>query len=448
MSHHRSTFLAGIISGFVIGLSTGHLTLWRGKELSRPGLNSQDHVQIVPKELSYELGSPSEYLPFYSGEYETGVATIPATSPDGIDDDLSIESPLANAISIRTVELEDREVTQQPVFEFDQSEVQEPQPLAVPEALPIAPQVPTLPGNKIATNQSQLRTIIEQELPDLPAAQREIWLESLSEMSVEDATGVLRMWKAIGGQEPGLINLPTDPSITTPDPDKLPSAENSNPSSVGEIIQQAIAVHRQNLLMSSTLGYLRIVPRFTEEIQNQRPVVTGITEEFDFSPGQTLVTGNPLDLRIDGPGLFLVHDADGASLLTRRGRFSVNDEYQLALIDGAEEYVLQPVIQLPDDFERIIINWDGRISITENDNTMPREIGTIRICPIFQAHQLRYHKNGLIRLADGATPPIPTLPDGNGCGRLQQGIIEVSNVLPARELEQITRFQSESKLWQ
>lgn len=447
MSQFRSTFLAGVLFGFVVGLAVGHLTIWRVVDRSQAASSQLRPVQTAPWNSSYELGPRSDSLPFYPEEYAPGIATLPATTETEEFEPIEADSPLANAIAIRTVEMEDHGTAETPKFELDQIAVEEPQPLAVPEAIPIRPQTPASPVPLVSDVDPRLRKVIEQELADIPPAQREVWLESLAGMSIEDATGVLRMWKAIGGQEPGLMDLPLDPSLSPTVPDPPAKQELTVESSVTNAIQKAIEIHRQNLLMSSNLGYLRMVPRFVEEHRNGRAVMTGVVAEIDFGPGPSLSTGNPLDLRIEGAGMFLVHNADGTPLLTRRGRFSLNQNRQLALIDDDQEYILQPIVQFPEKCEQIMINWDGRISVISTPDQPTEEIGIIRICPIHQTHELRYYKNGLIRLAEGAEPPTPVLP-GNNIGRLQSGSVEVSNVSPAKELEQIQRFQSEIKLWQ
>ena len=451
MSSNRSTFLAGTIFGIVIGLPIGHLTLWStsNSQNTEPKVARQTPDSSI--EMPFELGPTSTFSPFYPDE-PVGVARLAPQEPIEVipEPEITItpNSPLANAIAIRTVEMDPVEGQQAPTAADLQFAVEEPEPLQLPDAIPLNTDSETKAANLEAGDQ-RLRAIIDQEIPDVPAPQREIWFESLREMNAEDATGVLRMWKMIGGPIPGIQDSPFGETVPTPPSIESPPAEKDTaPDEIDRIIESAVLLHEQNSLMSSTLGYRRIVPRFVEEIRDGQSVVTGIIPEFDFTSGATLISGNPLDLRIDGPGMFLVEDADGNQFLTRRGRFTINKDRRVALIDPDGIYLLKPTIELPEDFEQVSIHWDGRVSVAESNKATFTEVGSIHLCPIFQPHLLLYHKNGLLKLKDGAAPLRSTLPGGDGVGRLQQGTVEVSNVLPAKEIEQIQRLRNEQSLRQ
>ena len=54
----------------------------------------------------------------------------------------------------------------------------------------------------------------------------------------------------------------------------------------------------------------------------------------NFTPGTTVVTGNPFDLSISGPGFFQVQLPNGTSAYTRDGTFKLNADGAMVTIDG------------------------------------------------------------------------------------------------------------------
>lgn len=54
----------------------------------------------------------------------------------------------------------------------------------------------------------------------------------------------------------------------------------------------------------------------------------------DFGQGELRVTGNPLDLAIDGEGFFMVRGTDGETYYTRAGNFKVNEKNELITPQG------------------------------------------------------------------------------------------------------------------
>ncbi len=61
-----------------------------------------------------------------------------------------------------------------------------------------------------------------------------------------------------------------------------------------------------------------------EEIGNVSRGVEAYTTVFDFRQGPLKVTGNPLDLGINGDGFYGIQLQDGSLAYTRNGHFSID----------------------------------------------------------------------------------------------------------------------------
>ena len=88
-----------------------------------------------------------------------------------------------------------------------------------------------------------------------------------------------------------------------------------------------------------------------------------------FSEGAPIVTGVPLDFRIEGDGFFTVEGDNGEQLYTRSGTFAVSTEgTERYLVDSRGSYVLDTGlnrIELPADINEFTVNSAGEIYIDE-----------------------------------------------------------------------------------
>jgi len=78
--------------------------------------------------------------------------------------------------------------------------------------------------------------------------------------------------------------------------------------------------------------------------------------KLDMSDGQLVETGNPMDFAIRGEGFFSV----GENMLTRDGRFQLNEDRKLVTSDGKIVQGIGGAIEVPLD-ETIRISEDGRV---------------------------------------------------------------------------------------
>lgn len=150
-----------------------------------------------------------------------------------------------------------------------------------------------------------------------------------------------------------------------------------------------------------------------------------------FSQGDSEVTGNPMDVAIEGAGFFQVQLADGTTGYTRDGSLRVDGDGRLVTPRGL---ALEPEISIPDDSEGLLINAEGRVFVSTTGATEPTELGQLSLARFINPSGLESIGGNLLRetVASG-TPAVGTAGDA-GLGAIRQGAIERSNVNAVEEM--------------
>lgn len=351
-----------------------------------------------------------------------------------------VPAPLRDAIRINH---EDESTAATPPPELDvirtaEAASLEPKPLNVDEAVPIQD------ANRV--RDEVIRRLIEAELPQATAQQKEVWFESLRDMQEQDVTGILRMWKMLGnGAEPGPVvsqpSLPVAPEIAAP---------------LEKLVREAVEIHRRNLLCRDVPGY---VPHLAE-LGESRGVDGTITQFIRATPAfpaqpKLQETGFPLDLAIEGMGLFVVQSPDGETFYTRNGRFSLDDQRRLGLKLGDDFYRLFPELPLQDfAVTAIEVSADGQVTaIRRSGNTIhqPDENreklslslhGQIQLARVLARDMLEYQGAGLFKLRPGAEEMLMQGSPGTlGWGTIRSGSVELADIDPVRERAGIERWE-------
>ncbi len=150
-----------------------------------------------------------------------------------------------------------------------------------------------------------------------------------------------------------------------------------------------------------------------------------------FSQGDTEPTGNPLDLEIQGDGLFQVLMPDGTTAYTRDGSFKIDGEGRIVTPRG---FVLQPEITIPEDTEAIYVNADGKVWVRTAGTETPTELGQIMLARFVNESGLESMGGNLLRVSPATGDPIVGAPGELGLGTLRQGALERSNVNVVEEM--------------
>lgn len=204
-----------------------------------------------------------------------------------------------------------------------------------------------------------------------------------------------------------------------------------------------------NLANSQTTGYKQSSPEFATlmTINVRQPsnaggaasaglqVGTGvgvIGTTTDFSQGQPMQTGKPLDLMINGDGFLPVTKEDGTRLYTRSASLIVNAD---GLLSTGDNMLVDPEITIPQNAESIKITPDGKIEVKLAGDTDTTEVGQLQLVKFMNNNGLQkisgtYFQKNVSTSGDEITGD----PNVDGFGSIMQGYLEGSNVNATKEL--------------
>lgn len=189
-------------------------------------------------------------------------------------------------------------------------------------------------------------------------------------------------------------------------------------ATAGAIAQSnALDATASNIANAGTAGFRADRVTFREALTAARsPDVTSVNNgatTIDTRPGALSSTENPLDLALEGDGMFGVTTPQGPRY-TRAGNFRIDDTRQLVNGDG---YPIRgdggATIVIPPDATNIQIAADGTVRA---DDVSVGKLELVR----FNANQLT-RQGGSLYAANGA-------PQAGDPPKVRQGMLEVSNV--------------------
>lgn len=149
----------------------------------------------------------------------------------------------------------------------------------------------------------------------------------------------------------------------------------------------------------------------------------------DFSTGTIEMTGNDLDVALNGEGFIAVQAPDGSEAYTRAGEFKIDAAGQLMTMDGLPVLGNGGPIALPPS-QAVVIGTDGTIStrpVGQEANTLA-QIDRLRLVKPLDLGQVVKGADGLFRQKDGTPMPI------DATVTVTQGALERSNVNPVGEM--------------
>lgn len=154
-------------------------------------------------------------------------------------------------------------------------------------------------------------------------------------------------------------------------------------------------------------------------------------EQGPFDP-----TDRPTDLLIEGPGFFQVRtNTEGGETVayTRAGNFVINSQGNLVL-GNSDGPLLDPPIQVGNDFIEVNIGSDGRVQVRQPGQPNLNEVGQIQLARFVNPQGLKQIGGTLYVETDASGPPVNGNPQQDGIGSIRQNGLEMSNVDPVREL--------------
>lgn len=153
-------------------------------------------------------------------------------------------------------------------------------------------------------------------------------------------------------------------------------------------------------------------------------------------------TENPLDLAIEGDGMFQVEDGDGSTYFTRAGNFYLDDNGDIVNPDG---YYLVGIeeeepINIPDTAQSFNIQTDGIVNfVTAGGDTA--EAGQVALVNFSNPAGLEKAGNNLFLDSENAGNNGLTAPETDGTGSVVSGALEMSNVDLAGEFTEMITAQ-------
>ena len=166
--------------------------------------------------------------------------------------------------------------------------------------------------------------------------------------------------------------------------------------------------------------------------------VRPIAVERIHTQGNLQLTGNQLDVAIQGAGFFQVLMPDGTTAYTRDGSFQMDSQGQLVTASG---FFVQPAITIPANTTSITIGRDGVVTVTQAGVAAPVQIGQMQLTTFINPAGLQSMGENLYQETASSGTPNTTVPGTNGSGSLTQSYLETSNVNVVEELVNMIQTQ-------
>lgn len=149
-------------------------------------------------------------------------------------------------------------------------------------------------------------------------------------------------------------------------------------------------------------------------------------------------TDAPLDLAIDGPGMFRVILPNGDEVYTREGAFQLNGDGEVVTEDG---FLVSPGITVTEDITNLTVNESGEIIGTVDGTITPTVLGQLELVKFLNQAGLDALGNNLFAETEASGAPVDGVAGDDGFGDILQGFIEGSNVNAVIELTDLIRAQ-------
>jgi flagellar basal-body rod protein FlgG len=174
-------------------------------------------------------------------------------------------------------------------------------------------------------------------------------------------------------------------------------------------------------------AYSEEMSQITDDGQNSllTPAGTNITSiNRDFTQGNLVSTGTPLDLAVQGDGFFEVTMPDETIGYTRAGTLGVDANGTLVTKSG---YKVYPEITIPDGTTGVTVAANGQVNATMSDGSV-KVLGSIELAKFLNTGGLTSTSDGIYQATVASGEPIVDAPGKQGLGTIQQGFQESSNV--------------------
>lgn len=157
-----------------------------------------------------------------------------------------------------------------------------------------------------------------------------------------------------------------------------------------------------------------------------------------LSQGALQMTGNPLDLALEGRGYIQVTLPDGTAAYTRAGNLQKSPDGTIVTADG---YEVAPGIVIPENAREVTITREGEVLAYLDSETEAQNLGRIQIAAFVNDAGLEALGDSLFRATEASGQPIEGFPGDPGFATVRQGYVESSNVDPVGEITSLITAQ-------
>ncbi len=197
-------------------------------------------------------------------------------------------------------------------------------------------------------------------------------------------------------------------------------------------LRRRMDIIANNLANMTTTGFKREAVLFESYVKEMEGTETPQTSEVsyvqdygivrDLTAGHLEMTGNPLDVAINGEAFLVVQNPQGKELYTRNGHFLISPDSEL--VAGNGNLVLDaggaPISITPSD-TGISIAADGAISTRERG-----VIGKLQL--------VRFENGQNMEKVGDSMYATDQVPEPDTSSSVVQGMLEASNVQPVEEM--------------
>ena len=216
--------------------------------------------------------------------------------------------------------------------------------------------------------------------------------------------------------------------------------------SLGEglrVLEESHALHCENIANIKVPGYWRRTLQVTSALHEASGIriPSAAGTQLSALQGVLELTGNELDMGIEGAGLFEVQLPDGSLRYTRNGTFRMDVGGRIVTPEG---FLLTDQITIPEATQGISISDDGQVFSFGEGNQL-QAIGTVRLHVFPNARSLEPKgRSGFVPTASSGMPQA-LRPGADRAGRIRQGYIERSNVELTNELVELQLIERQAR---
>ena len=154
--------------------------------------------------------------------------------------------------------------------------------------------------------------------------------------------------------------------------------------------------------------------------------------------GTLNLTGNPLDVALNGRGWLQVQGPTGDTLYTRAGALNLNQNGQLVNLNG---YLVEPAITVPENSRQITISASGQVTALLDGDVVPTTLGQLTLSNFVNEAGLEPLGDNLFSATDASGSPVQGVAGDPNFGTIEQGYLESSNVDAIKEITAMIQAQ-------